>query len=165
MKVEIESLVKKLHEYVDNPVYYLDTIELFECAMLHKSSQTDVRLLFTFIENYPCVDFGAPGPIGHFIEQYTPSVYELALQESVLKKPAIYSLYLLNRCINSKEGKCKERFIQIFKVVLSMDVDKAIKEEAQGFLDFQLQKNHNTLSQYFIMIMKKYSKDLCAKNK
>ncbi len=93
-----------------------------------------LRLLQLF-ERHPLTYFGDPGAIVHFIEQFHGE-YETSLAASVKRTPTSTTLWMLNRCMNT--GEHAEEFMGILKELIDRaDVDKDIKERAQGYVDFQ----------------------------
>ena len=94
-----------------------------------------IEPLLQLLERHPAAYFGDPGAIVHFIEQFSGE-YEKLLAMSVKRTPTITTVWMLNRCINA--GEHTEEFMGILKEIAGRaDVDKAIKERAQGYVDFQ----------------------------
>jgi hypothetical protein len=55
--------------------------------------------ILRFMEQHPSVDFGTPGPLVHFVEQFLRKGYEEQLHASILRKPTQHTAWMLNRLI------------------------------------------------------------------
>lgn len=97
-----------------------------------------VEPLLQLLERHPVTYFGDPGAIVHFIESLGKE-YEMYLMASLKRTPSITTVWMLNRCINATEDA--EEFIDILKEIAGRtDVAKEIKERAQEFIDFQMNR-------------------------
>jgi len=78
-----------------------------------------------FMEEYPHLDFGAPGPLVHFIERVAgngeeqDAEYERELAASIERKPTPHTAWLLNRLINSLDGPKKQFYTDLLQRSLS----------------------------------------------
>ena len=97
---------------------------------------TDVLEL---METNPLVEFGSPGPLTHFIENFyndNQKEYEKLLETSINKKPAVHTLWLLNRVINGSEEARALQLTQVMKSVYENEqVGTDIRNVAQHFLE------------------------------
>ena len=96
----MENIIKKLERYIeDDEVTYEfdDAIEELEQLDLGLSS---VESLLGFMEKHPFTDFGMPGEIVHYMEQFYRHGYEELLMKSIERRPTIYTLFMMNRLIN-----------------------------------------------------------------
>jgi len=59
-----------------------------------------VDAIIRFMEDHPSLEFGTPGPLVHFVEQFYRNGYEERLVESVKRAPTPHTVWLLNRIIN-----------------------------------------------------------------
>ena len=59
--------------------------------------------LLELIERHPEADFGTPGPIVSFIERYPRSVYLPFLEQSLLREPNHYNVWMASRLANLGE--------------------------------------------------------------
>ncbi len=72
--------------------------------------------ILRFMENEPDVDFGAPGPLAHFMEQFQGRGYDERLLESVKRKPTYETAGLLNRLINgASSDDARRRLIEVME--------------------------------------------------
>lgn len=133
----ITDLINELQKHAESDFFDLDTYEMLENYTIDKSSKSDFESLFMFFERNPNTDYGSPGGLVHFMEGYDCSYYEIALEESILRKPTSHTLWMLNRVINAKTEPEKSRLIDIMKQVLSMDISDDVKETAVDFLNYQ----------------------------
>src|SRR5258706_1872315 len=56
--------------------------------------------ILRFMEEHPGLDYGMPGPLVHFIEEFYLKGYEERLIESVARKPTMLTVWMLNRVLN-----------------------------------------------------------------
>jgi hypothetical protein len=75
-----------------------------------------VEPVLRFMERYPTINFGAPGPLVHFVERFYASGYEERLTESIYRKPTPLTIWMLNRIINAtKLHDIKDRLIALME--------------------------------------------------
>jgi hypothetical protein len=68
-----------------------------------------IEPVLQFIERHPDIDFGTPGPLVHFVEQYYGQGYEEKLLQSLARKPTMLTVWMLNRVINGTEEPARKR--------------------------------------------------------
>ena len=72
-----------------------------------------VEPILRFMEDNASLDFGAPGPLVHFIERFHGEAYEALLLESVARRPTGHTVWMLNRVINgTKRPAARERLVR-----------------------------------------------------
>lgn len=76
-------------------------IELEEAPL---DEATQLPAVLGFMEEHPDVDFGGPGALVHFVEQFDGPGYEAALLASLERRPTFITTMLLNRLINGTKG-------------------------------------------------------------
>lgn len=77
-----------------------------------------VTVILKFIEENPAFDFGAPGPLAHYIEKFYRHGYEAELLASLVRRPTVPTVSLLNRLINgTKQEEERERYIGALRQV------------------------------------------------
>lgn len=133
LEQEIAKMEESIDQYdeADIAILYdsIDTITSADCQA------EAIEPLLRLFERHPTAYFGDPGPIVSFIERFRGK-YESLLASSVKKVPSSTTVWMLNRCINADEHK--EAFMDILKETAKRtDVDKAIREQAQDFIEFQ----------------------------
>lgn len=93
-----------------------------------------VTPLLQLMERHPMDDFGMPGAIVHFVEQFYKKGYEQLLIESVERRPTMHTVWMLNRVMNGTENK--NDYLEIMKAVTSRsDIEDEIKNLAKEFLE------------------------------
>jgi hypothetical protein len=98
-----------------------------------------VEAILRFMEGHPDIDYGAPGPLVHFVETFPG--YELKLIESVERQPTSHTVGMLNRVINGKRDNPPERQAVILvmeRVLENAAADALTRQRAFDFLEFQL---------------------------
>lgn len=79
-----------------------------------------VDIILRFIEDNPSLDCGAPGPLGHFVEQFYRRGYEARLIKSIQRKPVGLTVSLLNGVINGTiDNEERQRLISVLQSVTS----------------------------------------------
>ena len=98
-----------------------------------------------FMEQHPNVDFGAPGPLVHFIEQPfgtggtgSPD-YSEAVLASLERVPTAHTVWLLNRLINATFSPDERRRLTnaMERAVDHPKADTLTREEIREFLNYQ----------------------------
>jgi hypothetical protein len=91
--------------------------------------------ILELMERYPLVDFGNPGALVHFVEQFDSVEYDTVLARSVQKSPTLHTLWMLNRILNSANEQEEEKYIEILEAVAdNKAIPKEISERAEFFL-------------------------------
>lgn len=80
----------------------LDLVVELERSPLDEATQLPAVL--SFMEEHPDVDYGGPGALVHFVEQFDGPGYEAALLASLARRPTFVTTMLLNRLINGTKG-------------------------------------------------------------
>lgn len=92
-----------------------------------------VEPLLQFIERHPLSDFGMPGSIVHFVEKFYKKGYEQLLIASVKRRPAMHTVWMLNRVKNGEENQ--QGYIKILNdSVHNKDIEEEIRNSARNFL-------------------------------
>jgi hypothetical protein len=101
-------------------------------------------IIFAFIEKFADpvkidarFDLGTPGPLVHTLEA-CPG-YEVFLLESLRRRPAPLSVWMLNRILNVlPSGEGYDRYLALLRSVCDrVDVSAATRTEAAEFLEHQ----------------------------
>jgi hypothetical protein len=95
-----------------------------------------VEPVLRFMEENPTIDFGVPGPLVHFVEQFYGTGYWEMLIESIRRTPTSHTLWMLNRVINgTKAPRVKQRLIETMEQArLNPRADKIALDQATRFL-------------------------------
>ena len=96
--------------------------------------------IFQFFEKWPSADLGAPGPLVHFVEQFSPADYEGLLLESLHREPVSQTVWMANRLLNSTElteGLRAQLTSALDKVAANPRYSAAVRREAKEFLEHQ----------------------------
>lgn len=90
---------------------------------------------FSFFERNDAADLGAPGPLVHFLEQFYPA-YVGQLCASVERKPTTYTVWMLNRILNtSLEPADRKRLLAVLGAASTNSAaDPVAREQAIDFL-------------------------------
>ncbi|WP_146168668.1 hypothetical protein [Sphingomonas sp. PP-CE-3G-477] len=64
-----------------------------------------VESALVFIGQHPDLDYGAPGELVHFMEEFYRKGFEEALVKYFLEKPTPLTAWMLNRLINGTKDK------------------------------------------------------------
>jgi hypothetical protein len=95
-----------------------------------------VAPILQFMEAHPTVEFGAPGPLVHFVERYFRQGYEERLVESIQRKPTAHTIWMLNRVINgTQDADARQNLIAILDSAShSPRADENTRQIADRFL-------------------------------
>ena len=134
----IEELLNKLSALAGTDDFEYESEEIMEQLQDEGAGFEIVEKLFTIIENHPLDDFGMPGAMVHYIESFYPDFLPLLI-DSVKRTPTMHTVWMLNRCINGKFSR-EELLSALREVAENENTDKAIRDSAKSFLDYQTEK-------------------------
>ena len=106
---------------------------------LDPSDATTVPVLLRFVEEHPDLDFGAPGPLVHFVERFYGRGYEAELLTSLARSPTSHTLWMLNRIINgTAEPAQRARLLEVLRSSAEHpSANQIVRETALDFLRHQ----------------------------
>ena len=132
----IDKLLREIEELVGSDDFIYDVEEKIELIKDEGAGIEIVTPLLQIMERHPLDDFGMPGAMVHFIETFYPR-YEPDLIESLKRRPALHTVWMLNRCINISPKK--DEYLSIMKEIADReDVEEEIRNSAQEFFDYQM---------------------------
>jgi hypothetical protein len=92
--------------------------------------------MFALLERFPNSDFGSPGSLVHTIEHVTG--YCEQLKQSLSRRPTVYTVWMVNRIMNTTEGDDWSGWMRELHRVLSHPLaDDGVRENARRFVEFQ----------------------------
>jgi hypothetical protein len=111
--------------------------ELIETWSTADVDVESVEPILRFMEGHPTLDYGMPGPLVHFIEEFYLKGHEEKLIESVSRKPTMMTVWMLNRVLNRTEGPARRQpLVRAMRQAASNPkADRATLERIQGFLE------------------------------
>ena len=129
----IEDLIKEMEEHVD-----CDDFEEVQERCLSQIEEENLGIsavepLLHFMERHPLSDFGMPGAIVHYVEQFYKNGYEDLLTESVIRRPTLHTVWMINRIKNAGENSAKYEKI-LSDILERQDVENEIKNSVKEFL-------------------------------
>jgi len=131
--LDLKSIIEKMESEIDTD----DSIDIMnDCMQEIEESGIGLQAvepLLQFIERHPLSDFGMPGPIVHFVETFYKKGYEQLLIASVKRRPAMHTVWMLNRVKNGEENQ--QGYIEILKdIVHNKEIEEEIRDSARDFL-------------------------------
>lgn len=92
-----------------------------------------VAPILEIIADNPSVDFGMPGELVHFVEQFYKNGYEELLIASVSEKPTPHNIWMLHRCYNDINNPQRDKFAEVIRELkneesISVEIKDAIDE-------------------------------------
>ena len=134
---EIEAYIQTAEE-ADDASDYLEPISEIVDELIELENNFDaIQPILELIERSPDIDYGGPGPLGHFLERHTKKGYEELLLKSIDRKPTIYTLDLLHRLVTDKENPNHKTYLDLMiKVSLSTNYPEDIIESAKENLSY-----------------------------
>lgn len=132
MKV-IEELIKEMEEKMNCDDFEEVQEECIFQIEKENLGISAVEPLLLFMEGHPLYDFGMPGSIVHYAEQFYKKGYEDLLIASVTRRPALHTVWMLNRIKNA--GGNAGMYEKILNDILEkQDVEEEIKNSVKEFL-------------------------------
>lgn len=129
----IKNLIKEMEEQIDSD----DFEEVQEKCLLQIEEEdlgiSVVEPLLRFMERHPLSDFGMPGAIVHYMEQFYKKGYEDLLTASVARRPTLHTVWMIKRIKNTGENSDKYETI-LNDILQKQDVEEEIKNAAKEFL-------------------------------
>ena len=134
---EIEPYIQTAEE-ADDASDYLEPISEIVDELIELENNFDaIQPILELIERSPDIDYGGPGPLGHFLERHSKKGYEELLLKSIDRKPTIYTLDLLHRLVTDKENPNHKTYLDLMiKVSLSTNYPEDIIESAKENLSY-----------------------------
>ena len=134
---QIEAYIQTAEEADDASDYLEPISEIVEKLIELENNFDAIQPILELIERSPDIDYGGPGPLGHFLERHTKKGYEELLLKSIDRKPTIYTLDLLHRLVTDKENPNHKIYIDLMiKVSLSTNYPEDIIESAKENLSY-----------------------------
>lgn len=129
----IEALIKEMEEQIDSD-YFEEVQE--KCILQIEEDNLGISVvepLLLFMERHPLSDFGMPGAIVHYVEQFYKNGYEDLLIASVIRRPTLHTVWMINRIKNA--GENSDKYEKVLNDILEkQDVEKEIKDSVKDFL-------------------------------
>jgi len=140
MSANSELFIARLHALTDVDTDDYLVSRLYElCALVENDpdSSSVIPYIFAFFEAHPEADFGAPGPLVHFLE--TRPDYEEHLIESVVRKPIGPTVRMVNAILNSQIplGKRTALLDLLRSVETNPQGDELARDQAEHYITYQ----------------------------
>lgn len=92
-----------------------------------------VAPILQIIAENPQVDFGTPGELVHFVEQFYKKGYEELLISSVRKNPTPHNIWMVHRCYNDIGNPEHKKFAELMRDLkndssVSLDIKNRIDQ-------------------------------------
>ena len=92
--------------------YYIED-DLIDAINQYPEPFELVEPILEIIATNPLVDFGMPGDLVHFVEQFYKHGYEELLISSVRKNQTPHNIWMVHRCYNDTENPKREMFAEL----------------------------------------------------
>jgi hypothetical protein len=137
-----EEIYSQLEQIAQSTDFAHESGELVRQWESKPAGSEILKTVFRFMESHPDLDFGAPGPLVHFLEDFSGKGYEECLIESVQKQPIPHTVWMLNRAINGASSQEERTSLLTLLGGIAEDpkASKVTKEEAIDFIKFQVRK-------------------------
>ena len=146
----IKKMVERLYENVLSDNFIEIAYEITDELIKLENSFEAIEPIIKLIESNPDVDFGNPGPLVHFLEEFDEKQYDEKLVESIRNNPTGHTLYMLNRIINGIDGERKKEYLDLYNFVInSSNSSNDAKEVAQEFRDYNLNEENDEVNTLF----------------
>ena len=128
-----EEIITRLQNAAkEDEEYYMDD-DLIDAINEYPEPFELVEPILEIIGTHPRVDFGMPGDLVHFLEQFYKHGYEELLVSSARKNPTAHNIWMVHRCFNDVNNPKREMFVELMKELkddssVSMDIKKEIDE-------------------------------------
>ena len=105
-----------------------------------------IDAMFNMLERFPDPDahqsLGSPGPLVHMLEKLN---YQVKLIESVRRKPSTYTVWMINRTLNTELSKEQRAFWLelVHEVLMHPLASEGTKNDARNFIEHQSNKRRD----------------------
>lgn len=113
----LEKYIQKAYETGDKYEFIDPAYEIRDELEAMEDSFSAIQPIFELIERSPNIDYGGPGPLASFMENYYKKGYEKLLIQSIKRKPTEYTLHLLHRIINDKNDPAHQTYLDLMKSI------------------------------------------------
>ena len=130
---ELNAIIKKIEDNINRDDFEMVMMDCMEDIKRNHNQLASVKPLLQLMERNPLIHFGDPGAIVHFVETFYKKGYEEELVDSIKRKPALHTVWMLNRLINGADNK--QYYLSLLKEICENKLnDKKIRDEALYFL-------------------------------
>lgn len=130
-----KSVYAQLEDIAMRADFAARSAELTEAWSKMDFSVEIVDTILLFMESNPTLDYGVPGPLVHYVEEFYKQGYEEKLVASVRKQPTVLTVWMLHRLLNDAKGSKKRPLLSALKSVQeNPNADKATLEKARDYL-------------------------------
>ena len=134
---QIEAYIQTAEEADDESDYLEPISEIIEKLIKLENNSEAIQPILELIERNSDIDYGGPGPLGHFLEKHSKKGYEELLLKSIARKPTVYTLDLLHRLVTDKENPNHKIYLDLMiKISLSTNYPEDIIESAKENLSY-----------------------------
>lgn len=127
----IEEILNELEGYIGTDEFEFIMVDKMEELEKSGAGIEAVEPILKMMERHPLDDFGIPGDMVNFVEKF--SGYEELLVESLKRRPALHTVWMLNCLIN-----LDKKYIDLMEEIAGREeIEKEIRESAEEFLEFQ----------------------------
>lgn len=107
-----DSVTIQLQEIAKGSDFPSDSEAIVESWVAAGTGFEAVSHVLRFMDENPDIDYGKPGALVHFVEQFYLHGYENELIGSIRRKPTPHTVWMLNRLINgSKSSEVRSHYI------------------------------------------------------
>lgn len=133
-----DEITSQLEAIADSDHFVADAYELTDALTAAHGGIETVEPILRFMEAHPDIDYGAPGPLVHYMEDFSDKGYEEKLLESIERQPTPHTVWMLNRVINgTKNTAVRRQLLAIMdRVRLNPRADEDTIQEANNFLEY-----------------------------
>src|SRR5579872_2035699 len=115
-----KKISEQLLKIVSSDDFPSSSAELAEAWSTAAVGVETVDPILEFMEAHPNLDYGMPGALVHFVEEFYQKGYEERLVKSINRKPTMLTVWMLNRVINgTHEPTTKKHLISTMRQAVS----------------------------------------------
>jgi len=135
--MQTKSISEQLEGIVSAEDFAASSAELTEAWSSGDVGIESVDPILRFMEEHPDLDYGMPGPLVHFMEEFYLKGYEERLIESIGRRPTILTVWMLNRLLNGTEASAKRQALlqAMRRAAINPKTDQDTRDSIQHFLE------------------------------
>ena len=97
-----------------------------------------VRVILSFMEAHPDLEYGMPGSMVHFAERFHRKGYEAELVQSLERRTTPHTAWMMNRLLNgSAPGPDRDRYMAVLEAAIHAAPDDSTRDSIAHYLSLQ----------------------------
>lgn len=131
------ATLRQLHLASHGADFVASATELVDEWEADRARLDRVEAILAFMEDHPELDYGAPGPLVHYVETCHGRGCSRLLTASIRRRPTPHTIWMLNRLINgTPDAETRRTYVGLMADAAEHpEAAPGARDEARWFLD------------------------------